>query len=119
MQKFLVDECAGKKLCSQMALSGLDTIYVGDIMKGATDEEVIEYAEKEKRIIITNDSDFGKLVFRKKIKSWGIILLRLKRDIPSERIIYIGKIIKEFPDKLEGRFVVVSDDKIRIRKIIW
>lgn len=38
-----------------------DITHVNDVLKGATDEEVIDYAAEERRIIITFDDDFTRL----------------------------------------------------------
>lgn len=40
--RFAVDESTGKKF---------DAIYIGDIFKSATDEIVLSFAEREKRIL--------------------------------------------------------------------
>ena len=64
MSKFLVDESSGSRLAKSLKEKGYDTIYCGDYYSGVPDEEIIKKAKKEKRIIITNDKDFGELVFR-------------------------------------------------------
>jgi predicted nuclease of predicted toxin-antitoxin system len=115
--KFLVDESCGKKLSTELVKMGLDALYVGDLMRGAGDEDVIKRAYKEDRILVTNDKDFGGLVFRLKLKSKGVILLRLETDTPQTRIKYVRILLEDFLERLENSFVVVTDDKIRIRKL--
>ena len=44
--KLLVDESTGKKLAALLATE-YDVLFVGDILRSATDEEVLEFAEKE------------------------------------------------------------------------
>ena len=117
MLKFLVDESCGKKVAQELQRRGFDVLYVGDVMRGAMDEAVIKRANDENRVLITNDKDFGELVFRVKMQSRGVILLRLGDDAPSTRIKYIRILLEKFLDKIENRFVVVSDDKVRIRKL--
>ena len=50
MTKFFIDESTGRKLFNLMTESGVDAEFAGDIMKGATDDEILNYCEKEKRI---------------------------------------------------------------------
>ena len=53
--KFLVDECAGKRLAVLLVEAGYDIIYVGDWKPSSSDEEVLNKAESEERILITDD----------------------------------------------------------------
>jgi predicted nuclease of predicted toxin-antitoxin system len=48
--RFLVDESTGRKICELLKAAGHDTIFVGDAMPGSTDEAVLAWAEREKRI---------------------------------------------------------------------
>ncbi|MBI1970361.1 DUF5615 family PIN-like protein, partial [Candidatus Woesearchaeota archaeon] len=57
--KFLVDESTGRKLHLALLNEKHDSVFVGDLFPGALDKEVLHHAEKEKRIPITNDHDFG------------------------------------------------------------
>lgn len=45
--------------------------------QGASDVEVLELANREERIMITFDKDFGELVFKEKLIHKGVIFLRL------------------------------------------
>ena len=117
MLKFLVDESSGKKLADALKNNGYDSVYVGDFLLGANDEKILEASNKEKRIVITNDKDFGELIFRHKNLSSGIILLRLKNNIPVVRISTVFMLIKKFGINLKRKFIVASEDKIRIKTL--
>lgn len=117
MPKFLVDESAGKGVAGELKRLGFDAVYVGDIMRGAKDRDVLKRAYGENRVLITNDKDFGELVFKQKIKSKGVILLRLDDERTTIKKEYIGKLLDNFLNKIENRFVVVTEDSIRIRKL--
>ena len=55
--KFIVDECTG--------------MAVAEIMPQAEDHTILTKAVKEGRILITNDKDFGELIFRRGLfASW-------------------------------------------------
>lgn len=57
--RFLVDESTGRRLNELLKRSGHDSIFAGDVLPGADDEAVLSKAEKEKRVLITDDKDFG------------------------------------------------------------
>jgi len=84
---------------------------------GSPDEFVMDLAKKEERILLTEDKDFGHLVFSKGLPPTGVILIRF---LPKERN-KIGRVIvnliKKEQDKLKDSFVVVQGDNIRIRRL--
>jgi predicted nuclease of predicted toxin-antitoxin system len=113
--RFLVDESAGKRLSDLLVQSGQDSVFVGDVMAGATDEDVLARAEKESRILITDDKDFGELVFRLNRPVSGVILLRGVEASPSRRFELLSKLLRK--RNLEGSFVSIRKDRIRVRKL--
>ena len=48
-----------------------------DHPRALPDEEVLSIALREDRILITNDRDFGELIFRQRLPHSGVILFRL------------------------------------------
>ncbi len=117
MLKFLIDESSGGKLAKALKENGYDAVYLGDYYPGAIDEDILKKAKNDERVIITNDKDFGDLILRQGKLSNGVILLRLKIDKPLNRIKFVLAIIKELGIKLNKKFIIVSENKIRIRKI--
>ncbi len=63
--------------------SGHDVTYAAEIQPRASDEEVLERATVQGRILITSDKDFGELCFRRALPSCGVILIR-GRDLSAE-----------------------------------
>src|SRR3989338_8877650 len=114
---FLVDESSGFKIYKFLLEKGFNTKFVGEIMSRAPDEEVLALADKENRILITNDKDFGELIFRLNKPSSGVILLRLNIDSPNKMQKYVEETIKILSNKLKSSFVVVTEGQIRVRKI--
>ena len=62
--KFLIDACAASRLMVHTLTElGHDVITASDIDPRADDEYLLELAYQENRILITEDKDFGDLVF--------------------------------------------------------
>lgn len=58
--------------------AGYDVLWVKDKHAGMSDPDVIDLANREERLLITFDSDFGELIVRFKYKpKLGVIYLRL------------------------------------------
>lgn len=111
---FLVDECTGKRFSNLLKKEGYDVLFAGDIMPSVSDEEIMNWCEKENRILITDDKDFGELVFRLGRPVKGVILLRIPAN-PKKRIGAIKKLLDNHD--VENKFIVLEEDVIRVRKI--
>ena len=73
--KFLLDESAEYRIASFLRDHGHDvTAIAHDYPASLVDEDVLSIAHSEQRIVITNDSDFGELVFRDQQPHSGVIL---------------------------------------------
>lgn len=115
--RFLIDESSGRKLFLFLISIGYDAKFVSDIMPSEEDNNILAFAEKENRIIITNDKDFGELIFRFNKTSSGVILLRLNNNKPENRITYLLEVLYKYSNKLMSSFTVVTEAGVRIRKI--
>lgn len=116
--KFLADENIGPRVIAFLRSQNHDVVSVleNSKLRGSSDSEIISLANKNKRIIITLDKDFGELVFRNLKPSAGVILFRL----PNERENSILQILHWFlatKRKLYGNFTVVTETAVRIRPI--
>ena len=112
--RFLVDECTGKRLAKLLEKESHDVLFVGDVMPSASDDEVIRRAEKENRILITDDRDFGELVFRLGKPTKGVILLRTGVN-PEKRLKALVKLFRNY--EIAEKFVVLKEDSVRIRRM--
>ena len=78
---------------------------------------MLEIASAEGRILITDDRDFGELVFRLRRPTAGVIYLRLGEyaDLPTkiERLSYV---LANFADRLD-QFLVVTPSRVRVRRL--
>ena len=61
--RFLVDECTGPSIAQWLRRLHHDVFSVYDEARGLDDERIVEKASNENYILITNDKDFGELVF--------------------------------------------------------
>lgn len=116
--KFLADENIPLIMVSQLLEKGYDVNHIGLNHAGIPDEEVIDLANEEERIIVTFDSDFGNLVFqgKKNIKT-GIVFLRLGSFMPNEPGELLISILEEMKINFYGKISVVTKKKVRQRFI--
>ena len=111
--KFLVDTNLGRKFTNLLKQAGHDAIFAKDLLPLFSDEEILAKAKNEGRIVITNDKDFGELVFRFGKTIGGVILLRTITTDSKERF----GLVMEILDKSEGKFIVVKEGYTRVREL--
>lgn len=97
---------------------GHDVVWVKEEMVGATDHDVLARAEREERLVVTFDKDFGELAVRSDLPaSSGIVLLRLKGNDPkTDNARAISALTSR--DDWSGHFAVVTDDRVRLRALV-
>ena len=117
--KFLADECCDTGLVVSLRSDGHDVLYVLEKTPGIPDDEVLLDAYNEGRILLTEDKDFGELVYRLKKPSRGIILIRI--DVKQRHIKWarLTKLIGNYEDRLAGHFVVIDSQKFRFRPLLF
>ena len=111
---FLADENIPLEVVRQLREKGISILTLTQIARGSKDKEVIERAAKDNCIILTFDKDFGELVFRYRIKTYGIILLRITPRNPEYIADIIVKVLQDENLTLKGNFCVISDTKVRL-----
>ena len=112
--RFLVDESTGKRFHRLLIHAGYDSVFVGDVLSGCDDEEILSKAESEKRILITDDKDFGELIFRLNKPASGVILFRGSKN-PKERFDVFSEVLKKV--SAESSFTTIKDDRFKTRKL--
>jgi predicted nuclease of predicted toxin-antitoxin system len=92
--RFLLDQSTDARLGVHFRSLGHDATRIGtEHPAGLSDRSVLAIAEREGRILITDDRDFGDLVVRSQQPHAGIIYLRLgpyaELPIKIERLDYV------------------------------
>jgi len=116
--KFLLDQDVYIATARFLRDLGHDVITAAQIgCSRAADSELLKIAQKQSRIFITRDRDFGGLVFVKKI-GVGVIYLRI---LPST--LHVGHkeletVLTTYSEKeLSSSFVVVEPGRHRFRRL--
>ncbi|MFQ6016365.1 MAG: DUF5615 family PIN-like protein [Anaerolineae bacterium] len=115
--KFLADECCDAGLVDALRSDGHEVLYAVETLRGATDDEILTRALAEDRILLTDDKDFGELVYRLRRPAHGIVLLRFdvaERALKVPRLRYL---LDNYADRLSGTFVVLEANKVRFRPL--
>lgn len=73
MARLIADENIQSFLVGALRKDGHDVLYIAEYADGITDEEVLSIASDQQRLLLTEDKDFGELVFRLTAIPGGLI----------------------------------------------
>ena len=112
--RFLADESCDFAVVRALRGAGHDVLAVVEVAQGADDRTVIARARDEQRVLLTEDKDFGQLVYADGEGSTGVVLIRfpgsIRRDLPAASLNLVG----QFADRLTTSFIVLEPGRVRI-----
>jgi predicted nuclease of predicted toxin-antitoxin system len=113
--RLLLDHNVGRGVALALQQDGIDVLFVGDIDPHMPDVAILRRAVQEQRLIVTQDLDFGTLVYHSGHPHSGVLLLRMTSSSRDDRINAILWIIEHYGAQLPGRFTVFEGGRLRIR----
>jgi predicted nuclease of predicted toxin-antitoxin system len=114
--RFLVDECTGPAVARWLRAQNHDVFSVYEQARGMDDDDIVQKAFAEDRILITNDKDFGEKVYRERWPHKGVVLLRLDDERAANKIGTVRRLLGRYADRLANQFVVVTDTTVRFAR---
>ena len=115
--RFLANENFPGDAVRAVARAGHDIVWVRTAAPGSTDEEVLAWAVREDRVLLTFDRDFGELAWRAGLPaSCGIVLFRMPMSAAAEVGNVLAARIVERTD-WAGHFTVIEPGRIRMRAL--
>ena len=97
--------------------AGHEVISVSDIMPSATDEDVAAYAQAQNLVLLTEDRDFGRLVYALSQGTCGVIYVRWPFASRSGLGPALVSIADRLGEDLAEVFVVLTPGRARIRRL--
>lgn len=111
---FLADESCARPVVKALRESGHDVTAVAETARGATYEQVLETALNEGRVLITEDRDFGELVYARGKSSSGVILVRFHSRAHHAKPATVVDAVTKLGSKLQYSFTVIEPGRVRI-----
>ena len=115
--KWLADENVLEAIVDWLRSRGEDVTLSRDLETDGSDSAALSAAAEQGRIILTDDKDFGELVFRRRLVSAGVLLLRQHGTSPTARLERLDNVWPAIEANLPGSFVVVSPADVRVRSL--
>ncbi len=113
--RFLVDVNASGSVARWLAEMGHDVAQVRSRDPRMSDSDVLAWAWKEERVIVTTDLDFEEMIWREGLRHRGV--LRLENVPRAQRRRLLQDALTRFSADLEaGAIVIALTRKIRVRR---
>ena len=113
--RFLLDACAASRTLHKALVDlGHDVLSARGAHSGASDESLLALAHRERRVLVTEDKDFGELVFLRRLPHPCIV--RLVGMRAAEKVEAMRDLIEYHGDAMrEGAIIVATASRVRIR----
>jgi predicted nuclease of predicted toxin-antitoxin system len=115
--KILANENFPRAAVDALRSAGHEVLWARTDMPGAPDEEVIARAERESRLLVTFDKDFGDVVYRRGLPAaCGVVLFRFAAPSPEKTAQRTVDLLQSRTD-WAGQFAVVEETRVRLRPL--
>ena len=113
--RFLANENLPGAAVAALEAAGHDVVWVRTAAPGMTDPDVLAWAAREQRILLTFDKDFGELARGSALPhACGVVLLRMPIPGPGN----VGQRLADLilaRDDWAGYFSVIEPGRVRMR----
>ena len=117
--KFLADMGLARSTVAFLRAQGHGAAHLRDQgLQRLRDNEIVEKAVAEGRVILTHDLDFGRIVAVSGATVPSVITFRLQDMRPAQVNRYLAEVLARFTAELEaGALVSVNERAIRVRPL--
>ncbi|AFY61557.1 DUF5615 family PIN-like protein [Synechococcus sp. PCC 6312] len=115
--RFLLDQDVYALTARFLIGLGNDVVLVSQLgLSQASDEQILQTAQGQNRILITRDRDYGNLVFVKGLGS-GVLYLRALLSKINSIHPELERVIQNYSEQeLTGAFIVIDSNGHRLRR---
>lgn len=112
--EFVADESCAAPVIQALRVAGHDVLAIAESDPGASDEQVLARALNENRVLITEDRDFGELVYARGHSSAGVMLLRFRSSVRLTKAATVVDAVARLDARLKNSFTVVEPGRVRV-----
>ena len=118
--RFFVDNALSPEVADALRRAGHDAVHVRDRGKqGAPDEEVLELAWREGRILVSADTDFAAILAQRERSNPSLILFRrASQRRPEAQVALLLANVSNLTEELTAGCVAVFEEtRVRVRRL--
>ena len=103
-------------IVAQLRQDGHDVLYIAEMEPSISDDMVLSRANAQEAPLLTEDKDFGELVFRQRLVHTGVVLMRLAGLSSQMKAAMVSAVFRDHAAELSDAFSVISPGMVRIRR---
>jgi len=111
--RFVADESCDFAVVRALRSAGHDIVAIAEVSPRIGDDEVLKLARDDGRILLTEDTDFGELIYAEGLRSCGVILLRFPASARGPMALAVLDAVNQIGSKLASRFTVIQPGRVR------
>jgi predicted nuclease of predicted toxin-antitoxin system len=117
--RFLADECVWRDVVNAIRSAGFECDWVHDISPSVSDRDVLKLSTERQLLLVSEDADFGELIFRHKLEAYGIVRVLLSSFEGTKREVaaLVASRLTEIASTLPGTFTTIDPDRVRQRDL--
>jgi predicted nuclease of predicted toxin-antitoxin system len=111
--RFLADESCDFSVVRALRSAGHDVVAIAEVSPRENDDDVRERAVSDDRLLITEDKDFGQLVYAAARQTGGVILIRFPARVRANLADSVVEMVRQRGHRLIGNFTVLQPGRVR------
>lgn len=118
--RLLLDNNLSPQLVAPLAEDGHDVQHVRDHgLQAAPDDDVLELARKQRQVLVSADTDFGRLLQQSQAERPSVVLIRSagNRRPAAQAQLLRNNLPAVTADLERGALVVIEDTRVRVRDL--
>ena len=115
--QFIADESCDFIVVRALREAGHDVIAVAELDAGLEDDKVVARALGEKRVLLTEDKDFGQIVFASGRPAPGVVFIRFPSGARSSLGEAVCAFVQENESALADSFCTLQPGRARISRL--
>jgi predicted nuclease of predicted toxin-antitoxin system len=115
--RLFADECVARTIVERLRREGYDVVEAAEVCPTVDDDEVLQWAHRDLRVLLTADKDFGELVVRLGHQTLGLVNIALGDLAVATRANIVAARLTELGDRVIGNIVTIEPGRVRIRPL--
>ena len=112
--RLLLDSCVWSGVAAELETAGHDVEWSGNWPQDPGDEEILVYARRESRILVTLDKDFGELAVVRGVRHNGILRI-VDFSVRQQGAVCSQAIVRHGSELEAGAIVTAQPGRLRVR----
>jgi predicted nuclease of predicted toxin-antitoxin system len=113
--RLVADEGVDAAIVRQLRAENHEVLYVAELVPGIDDQEILDLANRRDALLVTDDKDFGELVYRQGLTTAGVLLVRLAGLSSDKKADLVASSVRRHHGEMYEAFSVLTPARLRIR----